>query len=290
MPWGKMDDKFHRNRKVRELRRSKGGREALGAWVYWWSWCLDDPELTGFVPEDELPPADLKAAELLVEVKLWDRVEGGYVFHDFNDYNPTREKVDHKREADRKRIAAKREASRENVARDTEATNERVGERVAASRPVPSRPDPIPEETTLSLARAIPPPEEKPPETTASKAKRRIHEATLISWDFHQWKADLAWIGEQPDEQLSRVLANLMADPWVRQKTSRASPSYIRKHWPRFLEPEPAAPPQRMKLIGPAPASPRENFLEPDDFDADMRRAEELDRQMGLVGGVNARR
>lgn len=38
MPWGRMDDKFHRNEKVRRLRKIRGGREALGVWVFWWSW------------------------------------------------------------------------------------------------------------------------------------------------------------------------------------------------------------------------------------------------------------
>jgi hypothetical protein len=119
MPWGKMDDKFHRHQKVRALRRDKAGREALGVWVFWWSWCLDDSELTGFVPRDELSASDLKAAEVLVRVELWDKVEGGFQFHNFEKWNPKREQVEAKREADRRRIAGKRGGSRENVARDT---------------------------------------------------------------------------------------------------------------------------------------------------------------------------
>jgi hypothetical protein len=118
MPWGKMDDKFHRHQKVRALRRDKAGREALGVWVFWWSWCLDDSELTGFVPRDELSASDLKAAEVLVRVELWDKVEGGFQFHNFEKWNPKREQVEAKREADRRRIAGKRGGSRENVARD----------------------------------------------------------------------------------------------------------------------------------------------------------------------------
>lgn len=150
MPWGKMDDKFHRNRKVRELRRLKGGREALGTWVYWWSWCLDDPELTGVVPESELSAADARSAELLVSVGLWDRVADGYAFHDFAEYNPSRTQLDKKRTADRERVAAKRAESRADVARDnasdSRATVDATRDGVAAtraSRPVPSRPDPV---------------------------------------------------------------------------------------------------------------------------------------------------
>lgn len=150
MTWGKMDDKFHRNRKVRELRRMKGGREALGDWAFWWSWCLDDPELTGIVPEFELDASERRSAALLVQVGLWDVVEGGYRFHDFHEYNPRREQLEAKRAADRERIAGKRAASRTDVARDTFASRANIGDesqerpaRVAATRdPVPSQPDP----------------------------------------------------------------------------------------------------------------------------------------------------
>lgn len=163
MPWGRMDDKFHRNRKVRELRRVKGGREALGTWVYWWSWCLDDPDLSGFVPSDELPPADAKVAPLLVEVGLWDEVDGGYRFHDFAEYNPTRTQIEAKKKADRERVAAKREASRENVACDNASDSPPTITRVASTRvPSPSQPIPREEEergvssSRLSLAREVP--------------------------------------------------------------------------------------------------------------------------------------
>lgn len=136
MPWGKMDDKFHRNRKVRELRRARGGREALGAWTFWWSWCLDDPSLNGIVPADELDNADLKSADFLVKVGLWDVVEDGYRFHDFEQYNPTRERLDAKRAADRERQAALRAKESppnpERVASVSQRDNEASPERVAS--------------------------------------------------------------------------------------------------------------------------------------------------------------
>ena len=145
MSWGRMDDKFHRNRKVRALRRVKGGREALGVWVFWWSWCLDGADFDGVVPSFELDPGEEKSANLLVEHGLWDRVDGGYAFHDFHAYNPTKDQVASKREADRVRVAGKRAASREDVARDSLATPTRV-----ASTRVPSQPIPTQESATHS--------------------------------------------------------------------------------------------------------------------------------------------
>lgn len=150
MTWGRMDDKFHRNRKVRELRRMKGGREALGDWAFWWSWCLDDPSLTGVVPAFELDASEKRSASLLVSVGLWDVVDGGYQFHDFHEYNPRREQREAKKAADRERIAEKRAASRNDVARDTSATRTRLESeshecppRVASTRvPNPTQPNP----------------------------------------------------------------------------------------------------------------------------------------------------
>jgi hypothetical protein len=147
MTWGKMDDKFHRNRKVRSLRQKPGGREALGVWVFWWSWCLDDPDLTGHVPALELSAADTASAQLLVEVGLWDTVADGYAFHDFHAYNPTRDQVAHKREYDRQRAAAERQAkpeSRSRVVNDSETTKR--NSRFPRALPVPSRPVPSDQE------------------------------------------------------------------------------------------------------------------------------------------------
>lgn len=155
VPWGKMDDKFHRNAKVRKLRRLKGGYEALGVWTFWWSWCLDDPELAGVVPDDELTPAERKSAALLIAVGLWDRVDGGYAFHDFDEYNPTRGQVEAKREADRERQRRARERDIERESRrdtrrdspcDTGSDSDANPIRVASPARVPSQspPDPSP--------------------------------------------------------------------------------------------------------------------------------------------------
>ena len=122
MPWGKMDDKFHRHEKVRALRREKAGREALGVWVYWWSWCLDDAALDGAVPLDVFPEADMKGAALLVKHGLWHQEAECFRFHNFNKWNPTPEQRAHKKENDRTKIAAKRAALDADVACDIAAT------------------------------------------------------------------------------------------------------------------------------------------------------------------------
>lgn len=275
MPWGRMDDKFHRNAKVRSLRRLRGGRDALGAWVFWWSWCLDDPDLTGFVPSDELPSADEKAAELLVQVGLWDEVEGGYRFHDFDKYNPTREQLDAKRKADRERVAAKREATRENVASDTAA----IPARVASTRdPIPSHPNPNP--TEREGAREILSDDsapELPPDSIAAAVVQRWGDLATGSrfaqaasdflhdqlgtprWDPVKWLQDLAWIAQQPMREVSGVVSYVRAvpaDDWLR-RPGNASPGHLRKHWPKYAagpaeERREEPQPKRTVIVAPA--------------------------------------
>lgn len=155
MTWGKMDDKAHRNRKVRKLyRMGAKGREAYGVWTFRWSWCLDDPDLTGFIPLDELDAAEQRSAVLLCSDLhegrgLWERVVGGYRIHDFHQYNPTREQADAKREYDRQFSAQRRtemqgksDTTPPKVVNDSEPIRNRVGHESFPARV--SHPIPIP--------------------------------------------------------------------------------------------------------------------------------------------------
>lgn len=268
MPWGKMDDKFHRNAKVRATRKAKGGREALGVWAFWWSWCLDDPELTGIVPEDELPPVDRRAAALLVEVGLWDVVEGGYRFHDFEQYNPSRVDVEAKREADRKRVAEKRAASRTNVARDIPATHVATKHGVASTRdpnpsqPNPTQPDSIPQ-TPFGDAdawdSAFGPDQREPPSATtgwpivARGYQARWEAATKTVWaqfganrepleQVWRWCASQAGRdGVTPDSVVATVLDRYFGDAWA---ASRSFPLPHLARNPAKYFAAPVAPPR----------------------------------------------
>lgn len=234
-----MDDKFHRNRKIRELRkRGKAGNEALGVWTFWWSWCLDDPDLNGEVPRSELSKRDEIAAELLVDVGLWDKTDDGFIFHDFQEYNPTREQIDSKRRADRERLSAKRKAKSTDVACDISASRERIAidsqespTRVASTRdPVPTQPNPGEESARL---RAVPdPPPDLPdeasmrtPELVRRGFELRFMQALAIppSWSHkarEHARVIAAWLDGFPDTetQLRKLLDNFFADPWATDK------------------------------------------------------------------------
>jgi len=94
MPYGLVDDKLHSSIKWRMA--TKGGR---ALWITALSWCMD--QLTdGHVPKGMLrmldgSPADARS---LVTVGLWETADGGWQFHDWQDYQPDAASIRAKRE------------------------------------------------------------------------------------------------------------------------------------------------------------------------------------------------
>lgn len=90
MPWFKVDDSFHSHPKA-----MAAGPAALGLWVIAGSW--SGANLTdGFVPDYVLPRLAEGARELadtLVTSGLWRRAKGGFRFHDWGVYQPSKEEV-----------------------------------------------------------------------------------------------------------------------------------------------------------------------------------------------------
>ncbi|WP_270009121.1 hypothetical protein [Rhodococcus sp. BH5] len=86
------------------------GNAALGLWVRCGSWSsrqLSD----GFLPENLAKsfgkPSEIKA---LLNAGLWHKVEGGYTFHEWPQYQRSAAEIKAKREAERVRKAAQRGA------------------------------------------------------------------------------------------------------------------------------------------------------------------------------------
>jgi hypothetical protein len=105
MTWFKVDDSFHSHPKV-----LTSSLEALGLWVVAGTWSAHN--LTdGFVSGQVLLRLHTDAtslAEELVTVGLWKRAKGGYQFHDWIEYQPTKEEV----EAERRKWAEKKAKQR----------------------------------------------------------------------------------------------------------------------------------------------------------------------------------
>lgn len=105
MTWFKVDDRLHSHRKARIA-----GPAAMGLWVLAGSWAADT--LTdGFVPRAQVfawaGPDALDLAERLVTAELWTPTvhlgEEGWLFHDWEDFQPTKAEVMARREVEREK-------------------------------------------------------------------------------------------------------------------------------------------------------------------------------------------
>jgi hypothetical protein len=98
----------------------------------------------------------------------------------------------------------------------------------------------------------------------ADQIARRIQLATGKRWGVENYAPDLIWIADQSAVEFERVLAALSASIWVREKPGRATPTHIRKQWPRYSDGPERPDPAR----GPMHAPAAEAFAgELDDFD-----------------------
>jgi len=116
MPWFKVDDGFAFHPKA-----LRAGNAACGLWVRAGSWCMQ--QLTdGFIPDHVLPTlGTVREAQKLVEAGLWVRGVNGYMFHEWEIRQPTREQVEKERAANAERQRKAREkALRQQSRPDTE--------------------------------------------------------------------------------------------------------------------------------------------------------------------------
>lgn len=100
MPWFKVDDNFHSHPKAR-----RAGLAAMGLWSLAGSHCMD--YLTDGIVERwfvESWPDGIELAARLVTAGLWDEHLDGWAFHDWEKYQPTRERVLAEREATKERV------------------------------------------------------------------------------------------------------------------------------------------------------------------------------------------
>lgn len=94
MAWFKVDDGFYTSKKVLMIPRQYRN-EAVGAWLMLGTWSAD--KMTdGIVPSyvvDDFSVSD-EALHWLIEVGLWDRTDDGIEYHDWCEYQPTRDQLE----------------------------------------------------------------------------------------------------------------------------------------------------------------------------------------------------
>lgn len=133
MAWFKVDDRLAFHPKVMQA-----GNSAMGLWVRAGSYSAQF-ETDGRLTFAELSPLGARKRDIdrLVNVGLWEYVDGGVRFRDWADYQPTKAQKDAEREATNKRVKRWRERDRNGV------TNGDGNGSETLPRPVPSRPDPL---------------------------------------------------------------------------------------------------------------------------------------------------
>jgi hypothetical protein len=184
--WFKVDDGFHDHPKVHALAEQADQRFPLCVAIWTLSGCYagrhETDGLVTIATLRRLVPGssreELERAALdLVAVGLWERDGESYLFHDWADYQPTREEKAEKREQDRARQARSRGARQRSrasqrgggvtgamsqrdsgVTRAEHAEASRVGHtppsRPSPSQPSPARPDPSAPSRAREPARA----------------------------------------------------------------------------------------------------------------------------------------
>lgn len=146
MPWFKVDDTLALHPKVIEA-----GNAAMGLWLRAGSYCAQ--QLTdGYVSQRALTTLGTRSqAAALVSAGLWDAAPGGWRFHDWDVYQPTREDVQRERAASKERQARWRESRKRNGVSNASrnATSNGVSHTVshavtnaAHGDGAPTRPDP----------------------------------------------------------------------------------------------------------------------------------------------------
>ena len=125
MTWIKLDDTFPMHPKV-----IKAGPDA--AWLYVASVCHAGHFLTdGFVDLDVVKSLTRlrqvsRCVSALVDVGLWDEVDGGYQIHDYSNHQKSKESVEKQRVANRERQAKFKQRLNEGNAVTNAVTNAEV--------------------------------------------------------------------------------------------------------------------------------------------------------------------
>ena len=131
MAWLRIDDRVRTHPKI-----ATAGPAA--AWLWFCSVCYAREHLTdGFIPKAVVPalagglPSPWRHAARLVDVRLWEDAVGGFLIHDFLDWNPSKAEVLSHRDKDRDKKRTQRgthEGQREGLTCAREQARDRAGD------------------------------------------------------------------------------------------------------------------------------------------------------------------
>jgi hypothetical protein len=208
MAWGKVDDKLAFHPKVIEA-----GNEAMGLWVRAMSYACD--HLTdGFISQGiVMALGGSKASERLVAAGLWLPVDGGWMFKDWFDYQPTSDDVRERREKSnsvRAEAGKKGAAARWNGKTDSKTDGKPIANGMANEWQTPWQNDsPIPVPVPIDLPKG------------SSNRGQRIPEDFHITEKMREWATR-----EAPNLDIDRVTESFI-DYW----RSKAGAGAVKTDW-----------------------------------------------------------
>jgi hypothetical protein len=204
MSWVRIDDKAWSHPKLAGL-----SGNAVRLWLFALCWC-NQQESDGRVPATMLRifGASPKVAAELVAAGLWETAEDGWQFHDYLNYQPSREQLTAQRNATRDRVTKHRE-------RERNAVTPPVSNAVT-NAPVtlpPTRPVPIPTRSEPPVG----PPPAAPSQPKAPRQKPRTQAPeTLEPTEKHRQLASERGLNLTREVQrcleFHRSKGNVMAD------------------------------------------------------------------------------
>lgn len=253
MTWFKVDDGFYDNPKFLEVPNA-----AVGLWVKAGAWC--GKHLTdGVIPATQVKLLKGTAAQVkaLISAGIWieDRSKNGskvYRFHDWNEYQPTREQKLKEREEAAERQRKSRERKRheqrkhENVTCDSHVTGSRDSHEChtgVSQRPVPTRPDPSITTTSNEVVERTTAHADGASHKTKPKKNHPLPE---------NWAPSQASINkmrqERPDLDLEAETQNF-TDYWHSITGSKANKADWDKTWLVWMRRQQVRTPQRQQSV-----------------------------------------
>jgi hypothetical protein len=229
--WFKVDDGLPASRKVLSIPRAKRC-QAMGLWALAGAWCsgeLTDGRLPGYMVAELGGTKAL--ARVLIEAGLWVESGSDYVFHDWDEYQPTSEDVKLKRKKNAERLALWREKNKAGNAVGNAVTDDvsNDGETQPPTRPDPTRPDPLVKEEREPRKRGQRLPDGWLPtaDVRAAMAEQFPQVNLRLAHDkfMDHWR-------NQPGAKGLKLDWNLTWRNWIRSEAERTPSSRINGHAP----------------------------------------------------------
>ena len=233
MAWVRIDDQLSDHPKI-----VAAGPDA--AWLFIAGLCYAARYLTdGFIPDAQVRRlSDVKsptsAAERLVSNGLWDAVEGGYVIHDYLDYNAASETVKERRQRNAERQSRWRDKPKHNGVSNASTEDVSNAPRNGVTNAPTNGPVTMPQtHTPLVSANALTQNEENPVDPEESPPRRKRPPDPLFEAVCEQTGLDWRALNDIERKRVNTACRLIRQSEGSPEDVVRAARQY-RSRWPEI--------------------------------------------------------